>query len=82
MSPTMGEFSVSQFFADGSYEKVREFVSAEESVEVFRHYAKSVGAKIGTTQRVIVTDGGDSIVLEWVFNKGIVFPPDLVGKPL
>lgn len=67
---SIGEFSICQFFANDSYEYVARLVDAEEAVTVFRRYTTSVGAKIGTTKRVIVTDGGDSIVLEWEFGKG------------
>lgn len=70
-----GEYSVYQFFPDGSYEKVREFVDAEEAVSAFNHYSTSVGARIGTTKRVIITDGGDSINMEWKFGEGITYPP-------
>jgi hypothetical protein len=75
-----GEFSVTQFFADGSYETVRKFVSAEEAVKAMQHYCTSVGARLGTTVRVIITDGGDSCNMEWVHGEGIVFPPELVGR--
>ncbi len=69
-----GEFSVCQFFPDGQYEYVRRFVSAEEAVEAARHYTTSVGARLGTTVRVIITDGGDSINWEWKYGEGIVYP--------
>ena len=69
------EFSVCQFFEDDSNEYVRRFVSAEEAVTAARHYTTSVGAKLGTTKRVIITDGGDCCVFEWIFGKGVVFPP-------
>jgi len=69
-----GEFSICQFFTDGSYEYVRRFVSAEDAVQIAAHYATSVGAKLGTTVRVIITDGGDCINWEWEFGKGITFP--------
>jgi len=69
-----GEYSVCQFFVDGTYEYVRRFVAAEEAVEAFQHYTKSVGATMGTTVRVILTDGMDSINWEWQFGKGITFP--------
>jgi hypothetical protein len=72
-----GEFSVCQFFSDGSYEYVRRFVSDEEAVLAAIHYSSSVGAKLGTTQRVIITDGGDCINWEWEFGKGITYPPEL-----
>lgn len=70
-----GEFNVCQFFMDGSYEYVRRFVSATKAMKAFRFYTSNVAAKIGTTTRVIVTDGGDCINAEWVFGKGVVYPP-------
>jgi hypothetical protein len=69
---TSGEFSVYQFFPGGEWERVREFVSAEEAVKVAHHYTNSVGARLGTTVRVIITDGGDCCVFEWKFGEGIV----------
>ena len=70
-----GEWSVCQFFENGSYEYVRRFVDEREAATVFVHYTSCVGARIGTTRRVIVTDGGDCIVAEWEFGKGQTFPP-------
>ncbi len=69
-----GEFSVCQFFPDESYEYVRRFVTAEEATKAFQHYTSSVGARLGTTTRVIITDGGDDCNAEWVYGKGITFP--------
>jgi hypothetical protein len=71
--PVSGEFSVCQFFADGSHEYVRRNVDAKEAVETAHHYCTSVGAQIGTTQRVIITDGGDCTNFEWQFGKGVTF---------
>jgi len=68
-------FSVWQFFPDGSYEKVRDHVPADEAFKGFKHYTTSVGARIGTTVRVIITDSGDQINAEWKHGEGIVFPP-------
>jgi hypothetical protein len=67
-------FSVYQFFEDGSQEQVRHAVPADEAAKAYAHYTQSVGARLGTTVRVIVTDDGDSIVLEWEFGKGHTFP--------
>ena len=53
---------------------VRRYVLAEEASRAFDHYISSVGARIGTTVRVILTDGGDCICFEWQFGKGITFP--------
>ena len=70
----MDEYSVYQFFQDDSYECVRKFVSAKEAVKVFKFYTNNVASRIGTTVRVIITDGGDLINAEWIFGKGITFP--------
>jgi hypothetical protein len=69
------EYSVVQFFEDGSYEYVRRFVSAEEAVNAAKHYTSSVGVQLGIVKRVIITDGGDCINFEWIAGKGIVYPP-------
>lgn len=73
-----GEFNVVQFFPSGDYEYVRRNVSPEEAMEAFKHYTTSVGAKLGTTTQVLVTDGGDCVNAEWKFGPGYVFPPELV----
>lgn len=67
-------FSVHQYFVDGSYEKVSEFVPVEQALEVTRGLINSIGARLGTTQRVIITDSLDCIGLEWIYGKGITFP--------
>lgn len=69
-----GEFSVYQFFLDDSYEQVRRHVNSEEAVKAAAHYTTCVGARIGTTVRVIIVDGGDSIAFEWKYGEGVVFP--------
>lgn len=72
-------FSVFQFFPDETYECVRSRVEAAEAVEAARHYSSSVGAQIGTTRRVIITDSGDHTVFEWKYGEGVVFPPEAKG---
>lgn len=69
-----GEFSVCQFFPNGSYEYVRRYVPAEEAMQAFRHYTTSVGARMGMTTKVIITDGGDCVNMEWQYGKGITSP--------
>jgi len=61
---------------DGSYEYVRRYVSVEEAARAFKFYTSNVASRIGTTTRVIITDGGDCINYEWKFGEGIVFPVD------
>lgn len=74
------QFSVCQFFRDDSYEYVRRFVSADEAVKAFMHYASSVGAKLGTTKRVIITDGDDFTNMEWKYGEGITYPDEFTLK--
>lgn len=68
-------FSVYQFFTDGTYERVREFVSAEEASVAAGHYCSSVAVQMGLVNRVIIVDGGDCICFEWTREHGIIFPP-------
>lgn len=74
------EFSVCQFFEDDTHEYVRQFVGAKEAVETAHHYCFSVGAKLGTTRRVIITDGDDFTVFEWKFGEGVTYPRDASAK--
>lgn len=69
-----GQYSVCQFFEDGTHEYVRRFVNERVAAKATVHYTTSVAARLGMTNRVIITDGGDCIVFEWIFGKGIVFP--------
>ena len=68
------QFNVVQFFTDGSYEYVRRCVGGEEAVKVFKRMTETVGARIGTTVKVIITDGGDCTNAMWEFGKGLVYP--------
>lgn len=69
-----GEFSVCQFFPNEDYQYFVRFVDAETAMLKAKGLIESVGGRIGTTKRVIVTDGGDSICFEWQHGKGITFP--------
>lgn len=69
------EFSVYQFFMDGSYERVREFVDEETAVKAAHFYTHNVSARMGLTTRVIITDGGDCCCFEWKYGEGVTFPP-------
>ena len=75
------EFSVWQFSTaemGNVQERVREFVSVQEAMDAFMHYTNNVATKMGFTERVIITDGGDCIAAEWVKGEGYTFPPELV----
>ena len=71
---TSYEFCVYQFFPDGSHERVRQYVTAEQAVEVAYSYSTRPAARIGIIQKVIITDGGDNTVFEWKFGEGVVYP--------
>ena len=76
IEPVEETFSVCQFFPDGGYEYVRSHVPAKQAVEAAYHYTHSVGAMCGVTRRVIITDAGDTIVFEWRFGEGVVWPEE------
>jgi hypothetical protein len=68
------EFSVFQFFPDDSYERVLSFVGPAHAVRTAKQLTETVGARIGTTRKVIITDGGDDTVFEWKFGEGVTYP--------
>jgi len=70
---THGEFSVCQFFQNGTYEYVRRWVGPEEAMKAFNHYTESIAVSLGVIDRVIITDGGDCINMEWVKGKGVTY---------
>jgi hypothetical protein len=73
MAHSYGEFSVCQFFEDGTSEYIRRYVDAEEAVRAAHFYTHNVAAKLGIVKRVIITDGGDCINFEWILGKGVTF---------
>ena len=69
------EFSVYQFFPDDLNERVASFVGAREAVDLAMQLSRSIGGRIGTTRRIIITDGGDDTVFEWKHGEGVTYPP-------
>lgn len=49
-------------------------VGLEEAYKWFKHHTTNVTAKVGITERVIITDSGDMIVAEWKHGQGMVWP--------
>lgn len=70
-------FSTYQFFPDDTYEKVIQYAPLVRAMEVAKQLCHSLGARIGTTKRVIITDGGDCTVFEWTHDRGIIWPADI-----
>ena len=70
------KFQVHQFFADGTNEELtQEPLEAAAAVERAKAATQSVAAKTGLVQCVRITDSGDYCVFEWIYGKGVVFPP-------
>ena len=67
-------FNVVQYFADGSYEYVRKNILIEEAKDVLGSCIKSVGARMGTTVKILMTDMMDFTLFHWEHGKGIIFP--------
>lgn len=67
-------YSVVQFFPNNMWERAMHEVPAEDALRHATHLATSVGAKIGTTRRVIITDAGDDTIWQWDYGKGLVWP--------
>lgn len=80
----MSEYNVVQWFENGVYEYVRRNVTAEQAFEAARHYCTCVGAKLGTTVRVIIEDDGGNAAFEWTREQGIIFyggdDPTIIGQ--
>jgi hypothetical protein len=70
----MSEFSVCQFFADGTHEYYKRYVDAPTAVKAAHFLCHNVAAKFGVTHRVIITDGGDHCVFEWKRGEGVTWP--------
>lgn len=77
--PTPDRFAVYQFFADDTNECIGESLDAQNAVLLARRYCRSLGAKLGTTRRVIIADSGDCTVFEWQHGKGVTFPEECAG---
>jgi hypothetical protein len=66
--------NVAVFYANDTWEYVREGVSAKEAVEAAKIHTTTVGAQIGMVVRVIITDDDDFTNFEWKFGEGVTYP--------
>jgi hypothetical protein len=73
-----GEFNVWAFFANGDSHQFAKEVDARTAVDTARRLIRSLGAQLGTTVKVIITDGGDCTNFEWAAGYGIVFPAGML----
>jgi hypothetical protein len=63
------QFAVLLFFHNGKHKYARRFVSAQEACRVFEKSIHSVDARLGITDRVVITDSNDCILREWKFRQ-------------
>jgi len=73
------EYSVWVFFPDGTHHAVLRWVDAKTAVEKAKSQTETIGARIGTTVRIIITDGGDLTCFEWKYGEGVTYPKP--GEP-
>jgi hypothetical protein len=71
------EFSVYWTDPDGNVQEELRWVDAKTAVDRAHHLAKGPASLLGIVQRVIITDGGDCCVFEWLRGVGVTFPKEL-----
>jgi hypothetical protein len=65
-----GEFSVVEFYDDGTHAYVERWLDAEHAVKLASKLAQQ---QRDSVDRIIITDGGDFTVFEWTKGKGVTF---------
>lgn len=73
--PSRPEFSVYAFGPDGRYAPIVRFVDVGQAMAAVTRLVRHPNIiRRGDVRRVIITDGGDFTVFEWVHGKGVVWP--------
>lgn len=67
------EFSVAEWYPDGTYTYVARWIDAESAMQTAKRVIERANEQFPIV-RVIVTDGGDSTVFDWREGLGIVWP--------
>lgn len=70
----MHEYSVYWWDADNGQHSEMRFVSVEKAMGATKRLTQGPAAMLGMVNRVIITDGGDCTVFEWIKDKGITWP--------
>lgn len=74
------EFAVVEFFYGDTSRYVQRWLTAKEAVQLASDCSKLASrAPTSNISRIIITDGGDNTVFEWVKGKGITYPPENEG---
>jgi hypothetical protein len=66
-----GEFSVAEFYSDGTHKYVVRHVVGVNAVMCARLCIDSAASNV---ERIIITDGGDDTNFEWKRGEGVTFP--------
>jgi hypothetical protein len=69
-----GEFSVVEFYYNGSHAYVERWLDAESAVKLAKVCSDGATAAEGFVVKIIITDGGDNTVFQWEQGKGVTFP--------
>lgn len=77
-----GEFTVVQFYCAGTPVTWAEAenVDGDTASLAAKAVIEGLGARLGSIQRVIITDEKNNIVMEWTRNNGITWPRDLAER--
>lgn len=70
------EFSVYWLDPEGTSNPEKRFVTAIEAMRCVADLILRPAAVAGIINRVVITDGGDCIVFEWLHGQGVVWPPE------
>jgi hypothetical protein len=71
---TSPEFSVYWWDRDNGQHQELRFVKALPAVKAARRLSHGPASQLGMVNRVIITDGGDCCVFEWLKGHGVVWP--------
>lgn len=69
------EYRVYQFFVGGQCEPAGDEMEPKAAVKHAMLLTHTLGARIGSTCRIIITDRDQKTVWEWRYGEGIIFPP-------
>lgn len=71
----MDDFHVYQFYVGGLHERATlEPVGEHHAVKRAAELTQTLGARIGSTCRILITDRDDYVVWEWRYGEGLILP--------
>jgi hypothetical protein len=69
-----GEFSVAEFYDDGTHAYVERWIDGESAAKLAKRCTQKPAVRLGIIIKVIITDGGDDTVFQWERGKGVTYP--------